>query len=324
MPFKFHEPHRHRVPKARYRVRNWAEYDRGLVQRGDVRVWISAEALAHWTAACRSTPGGQRRFSNLAVETVLVLGALYKLPLRQTEGFVRSLIALMRLELTVPDHTTLARRRRTMQTTEFRWPRTKPVDIVIDSTGLKFHGAGEWARAKHGESRRSWRKLHISVNPDDNEIIAFELTDDDTSDAAMIGDLVAASGGNIRAVIADGAYDGEPTYDAIRAARPPGSPPKIVIPPKAPSIPDKGDPHGGSERKRHAAEIARHGRMAWQRRHGYGKRSLAETAFSRIKTINDGRLTSRTFGSQQNEIAVHIKIANRNMLIARPVSERVR
>ena len=267
MPFKFHEPHRHRVPKARYRVRNWAEYDRGLVQRGDVRVWISAEALACWKAACRSTPGGQRRFSNLAVETVLVLGALYKLPLRQTEGFVRSLIALMRLELTVPDHTTLARRRRTMQTTELRWPRTKPVDIVIDSTGLKFHGAGEWARAKHGESRRSWRKLHISVNPDDNEIIAFELTDDDTSDAAMIGDLVAASGGNIRAVIADGAYDGEPTYDAIRAARPPGSPPKIVIPPKAPSIPDKGDPHGGSERKRHAAEIARHGRMAWQRRH---------------------------------------------------------
>ena len=276
MPFKFHEPHRHRVPKARYRVRNWAEYDRGLVQRGDVRVWISAEALAHWKAACRSTPGGQRRFSNLAVETVLMLGALYKLPLRQTEVFVRSLIALMRLELTVPDHTTLARRRRTMQTTEFRWPRTKPVDIVIDSTGLKFHGAGE------------------------------------------------SSGGNIRAVIADGAYDGEPTYDAIRAARPPGSPPKIVIPPKAPSIPDKGDPHGGSERKRHAAEIARHGRMAWQRRHGYGKRSLAETAFSRIKTINDGRLTSRTFGSQHNEIAVHIKIANRNMLIARPMSERVR
>ena len=114
MPFKFHEPHRHRVPKARYRVRNWAEYDRGLVQRGDVRVWISAEALACWKAACRSTPGGQRRFSNLAVETVLVLGALYKLPLRQTEGFVRSLIELMRLELTVPDHTTLARRRRTI------------------------------------------------------------------------------------------------------------------------------------------------------------------------------------------------------------------
>jgi len=97
-----------------------------------------------------------------------------------------------------------------------------------------------------------------------------------------------------------------------------------VIAPKAPSILDKGDPHGGSERKRHAAEIARYGRMAWQRRHDYGKRSLAETAIYRIKTINGGRLTSRTFDSQQNEVAAHIKIANRNMLIARPASERVR
>ncbi len=125
---------------------------------------------------------------------------------------------------------------------------------------MKFHGAGEWARAKHGESRRSWRKLHLSGNPDDNEIIAFELTDDDTSDASMIGELVTASGGNIRAVIADGAYDGAPTYEAIRQARPARSPPKIVIPPKAPSIPDKGDLHGGGERECHA----RQGRIAWQ------------------------------------------------------------
>lgn len=324
MPFKFNEPHRHRVPKARYRVRNWAEYDRGLVARGDVRVWISAEALAGWKAACRMKPGGQRRFSNLAIETALVLGSVYRLPLRQTEGFVRSLIELMRLDLKVPDHTTLARRRRTVETTDCCWPRKGPVDIVIDSTGLKFHGAGEWARAKHGETRRSWRKLHISVNPDDNEIIAFELTDDDTSDAAMIGELVEASGGNIRAVIADGAYDGEPTYAAIRAARPARSPPKIIIPPREPSIPNKGQPHGGSERERHAADIARQGRIAWQRRLGYGKRSLVETAISHIKKINDGRLTSRTFGSQHNEIAIHIKIANRNMLVARPLTERVR
>lgn len=102
------------------------------------------------------------------------------------------------------------------------------------------------------------------------------------------------------------------------------SPPKIVIPPGKPSIPDKGQSHGGGQRAQHAAEIARHGRMAWQRRHGYGKRSLVETVISRIKRINDGKLTSRTFGAQQNEIAIHIKIANRNMLVATPVSERVR
>jgi hypothetical protein len=324
MPFKFNVARRHNIPKARYLLRNWSEYDRGLVRCGDIRVWLSQEAIAGWRAQGRTTPGGQRRFSNLAVETTLILGAVYRLPLRQSEGFVRSLIELMRLDLIVPDHTTLSRRRRTVQVDEYRWPRKGPVDIVIDSTGLKFFGAGEWARAKHGETRRSWRKLHISVNPHDNEIIAHELTDDDTSDAAMIGGLVANSGGNIRTVIADGAYDGEPNYRAIRAARPARSPPKIVIPPSKPSIPDKGQPHGGSERERHAAEIARHGRMAWQRRHRYGKRSLVETAISRIKSINDGRLTSRTFGAQQNEVALHTKIANRNMQVARPVSERVR
>ena len=161
------------------------------------------------------------------------------------------------------------------------------------------------------------------ANPESNGIIAHELTDYDTSDAATICDLVARSGGNIRSVTDDGPYDGEPVYQAIRSARRARSPPKIVTPPGKSSIPEKGLPHGGSERARHAAEIARHGRMAWQQRHGYGKRSLVENAISRIKRINDGRLTSRTFGSQQNEIAIHIKIANRNLLVARLVSERV-
>jgi hypothetical protein len=265
-----------------------------------MRMWISAEAIAGWKAACRITPGGQRRFSNLAIEAVLVLGGVYRLPLRQTEGFVRSLIDLMQLDLVVPDHTTLARRRRTAATSDFRWPRKGPVDLVIDSTGLKFYGAGEWSRAKHGESRRSWRKLHIAVNPADNEIIAFELTDDDTSDVSMIGKLVAAAGGNIRSVIADGAYDGEPAYQAIRRARPTRSPPKIVIPPKAPSIPDKDQPHGGSERERHAAEIARHGRMAWQKRHGYGKRSLVDA------------------GADRHRVSTHIILRPGTGVIAKP------
>jgi hypothetical protein len=107
-----------------------------------------------------------------------------------------------------------------------------------------------------------WRKLHLSVNPDDNEITARKLIDDDTSDAAMIGCLVASSGGNIRRVIADGAYDGAPVYQAIRAARPCRSPPTIVIPPCKALIPAMGAPHGGTERERHAAEIVARSRMA--------------------------------------------------------------
>jgi hypothetical protein len=285
-------------------------------------VWLSEDAIAGWRAPCRTTPGGQRRFSNLAIEATLILGAVMRLPLRQTEGFARSLIAIMALDLAVPDHTTLARRRRTVDVREPRWRRKSPIDIVIDSTGLKFFGAGERARARHGETRRSWRKLHLSVDPASHEIITHALTDDDTADSAMIGDLVANSGGAIRTIIADGAYDGAPVYRAIRDARPSRSPPKIVIPPGKASIPAKVEAHGGTERERHAAEIAQHGRMAWQKRHGYGKGSLVETAISRIKRINGGRLTSRTFGAQQNEVAIHIKIANRNMALARPVSVR--
>jgi hypothetical protein len=141
--FKLHAGQRHRIPKARYHVENWPEYDRGLVRRGDIRVWLSENAIVGWRAACRTTPGGQGRFSNRAIETTLIHGAALRLPLRQTEGFVRSLMQVMKLDLAVPDHTTLARRRRTVDVHDDRWPRKGPIDI--DSTGLKFFGTGEWA-----------------------------------------------------------------------------------------------------------------------------------------------------------------------------------
>jgi hypothetical protein len=175
MPFRFHEAHHHRIPKAQYRVRNWAEYDRGLVQRGDIRVWLSGDAIAGWRAACRTTPGGQRRFSNLAIEAILILGAVMRLPLRQTEGFVRSLLQIMALDPAVPDHITLARRRRTVDVRETRWKHKGPIDIVIDSIWLTFFGAGEWARAKHEETRRYWRKFHLSIDPARHKVVAHEL-----------------------------------------------------------------------------------------------------------------------------------------------------
>ena len=121
----------------------------------DIRFWIEEEAIEAWIAPYRTTPGGQQKLSNIAIETTLVLGAVYKLPLRQTEGFVRSLLALMELDLPVPDHTTLARRRRTVEVEMHAPGRKGPVDLVLDSTGLKFYGPGEWARQKHGEKRRS-------------------------------------------------------------------------------------------------------------------------------------------------------------------------
>ena len=282
MPFKFHASRRHHIPRAKYRVMNWPDYDRGLVRRGDIRFWIDESALEQWDAAKRRTPGGQRRFSELAISTTLMLGVVFRLPLRQTEGFVRSLVDLMGCDLPVPDHTTLSRRRRTVDVVVEASTNKRSTDIVLDSTGLKFFGAGEWARAKHGETRRSWRKLHISVDPASSEIRTHELTGDDTADATMAGPLVAGSGGMIRRVFADGAYDGEPVTKAIREARPPNSPPEIIIPPRATSIPPPDTPHGGSEREHHAAEIASKGRMNWQKRQGYGLRALGETAMARV------------------------------------------
>jgi len=140
MPHKLNDPHRHKFPKASYRVTNWAEYDRGLVQRGDVRFWVDKKVLANWIAPLQRRPGGQRRYSDVAVEATLMLGAIYRLPLRQTEGFVRSLFALMGAGIPVPDHTTLARRRRTVAIDMHTSAQTRATDIVLDSTGLKFFG----------------------------------------------------------------------------------------------------------------------------------------------------------------------------------------
>ena len=131
MPFKHHEPNRHHIPKMKYQVTNWREYDRGLVRRGDIRFWIDDEAIDAWVAPYRTTPGGQRKFSNFAIETTLTLGSVFGLPLRQTEGFVRSLMELMGWDLPVPDHTTLARRRRTVEVDMHAPGRKAPVDLVL-------------------------------------------------------------------------------------------------------------------------------------------------------------------------------------------------
>ncbi|MEM6943021.1 MAG: IS5 family transposase [Pseudomonadota bacterium] len=238
-------------------------------------------------------------------------------------GFVRCLMELLGLELPVPDHSTLVRRRRTVAVDLQAPGRTGPVDLVLDSTALKFFGPGAWARKKHGEKRRSWRKLHIGVDARTGEILAHVLTDEDTSDQAVAGELVASAGGRIQTVIADRACDGEPTYEAIRHARPAASPPKIVIPPHRPSIPEAGATCSGSERERHALRIAEVGRMAWQKETGYGLRSIVEAAVCRRKQILRGRLTARSFGAQIAEINLVIAVANRAIRAAKPKLVRV-
>src|SRR5215211_329654 len=200
---------RHHIPKQRRRVTNWAEYDAALRQRGSLTVWFTEEAVAAWEAEPRTTPGGQPWYSELAILTALTLKAVFRLALRQTEGLIGSILQLLGLALSVPDHTTLSRRAETLKVPR---PRSgsdaQPVHRLVDSTGLKLCGAGEWLIAKHGtRRRRAWRKMHLGVEADTGRIVASELTTHDGDDGAQVGPLLDQVTGPLASVTGDGAYD---------------------------------------------------------------------------------------------------------------------
>ena len=154
LPFKYHAEHRHHIPKPRYRVTNWAEYDASLKRRGSLTVWFTDEAIQAWRAEPRTTPGGQPHYSALAICTALTMGLVFGLALRQTEGLIESVIGLLGLDLAVPDHSTLSRRAKTLEVPPPRRAATGPLHLLVDSTGLKLGGAGEWLVEKHGQGTR--------------------------------------------------------------------------------------------------------------------------------------------------------------------------
>ena len=165
MPFEANAARRHRIPRQRHRVTNWAAYEAGLRQRGSLTVWFTDEAIAAWRAEPRTTPGGQPWYSPLAVLTALTLRAVFRLGLRQTGGLVGSILRLLGLELRVPDHATLSRRAGTLEVPRPR-PTGEAVHLLVDSTGLRLSGPGEWLIEKHGTTaRRAWKKLHLGVAP---------------------------------------------------------------------------------------------------------------------------------------------------------------
>jgi hypothetical protein len=322
MPFKHHAARRHRIPKARYRVRNWPAYEAGLKRRGDLTLWLDEDAIAAWQAPRRSTPGGQARYSDAAVELVLMLRLVFHLALRQAEGFATSVLRLLGQALRVPDHTTLCRRGRGSAGRRLEAVPYGPMHLVVDSTGLKLFGRGEWDEEKHGRARRSWRKLHIAVDAGTGEIVACVLTDNGADDAGQVPLLLGQLEGEVAGVTADGAYDGEPVYRAI-ADHQRDPPPDVVVPPRASAVPSTGDADAQGQRDRHIRFIAERGRMAWQRATGYGRRSLAETAVGRYKAIIGPRLRARTLPAQQGEAAIAVRALNRMIRVAKPVSVRV-
>jgi Transposase DDE domain len=219
LPFKANADRRHRIPKQRYRVTNWAEYDAALRQRGSLMVWFSEEAVAAWQAEPRTTRGGQPWYSALAITTALTLRAVFRLALRQTEGLIGSILQLLGLDLPVPDHSTLSRRAEALEVPQ---PRSSsgsgPAHLLVDSTGLRLCGLGKWLVEQHGtRARRSWRKLHIGVDTDTGRIVASALTTNDVDDGSQVGPLLDQTDGPVASFTADGAFDRDDVYAEVAA-----------------------------------------------------------------------------------------------------------
>ncbi len=320
MPNKLNDDRRHKFKKMRYRVTNWPQYDAALVRRGDLTVWLTEEAVTAWHSPKRTGRGGQRVYSDLAIETGLALRLVLRLALRQTEGALRSIVGLLGAVIKVPDHTTFSRRSARLSILPQTVKRDEPIRRLIDSTGLKIYGEGEWLDQKHGvRARQRWRKLHIAVDADTHEVRACELTPDDVGDVTTVPDLLDQVKDPVAAVIADGAYDGQPVYDAV-AANHPGA--AIIIPPRSTAV--AGQNETPTQRDRHLEAIAKHGRRRWQQRSGYGRRSLVETAMFRYKTIIGRRLHARTRSNQQTEAKIACNVLNRMASLGMPVSVRVK
>src|SRR4051794_21099824 len=320
VPFKANAARRHRIPRQRHRVTNWAEYDAALLQRGSLTVWFTDEAVAAWRAEPRTTRGGQPWYSPLAILTALTLRAVFRLGLRQTEGLVGSILRLLGLDLAVPDHTTLSRRAATLEVPRSR-SGSGPLHLLVDSTGLKLGGAGEWLVEKHGtRTRRAWRKLHLGVDAVTGRIEAVELTTSEADDGSRVGPLLDQLEGAVASFTGDGAYDREDVYDAVAERHPEAA---VVVPPRKGAVPSGTAETAPTRRDRHLRLIAEHGRLGWQKASGYNRRALAEAAMSRYKRVIGDALRSRADRRQATEVAIGVHVLNRMLELGRPESVRI-
>jgi IS5 family transposase len=313
-------PARHAAPKPAYRIRNWNEYNDSLVRRGSLTLWVDQETLQAWRYRGPAQRGAQYRYSDLAIECLLTLRAVYHLTLRATEGFAHSLFALMQVDLTVPDYTTLCRRAATVRVTLPKKARG-PLHLVIDSTGLKVYGEGEWKVRQHGYSkRRTWLKLHLAVDPETHEIQAAMVTDPGVTDAEMVPPLLEQVENPVASAAADGAYDRRSVYEALEKR---GA--KAVIPPRRDA---KVRRHGNTSGPRLARDenlrrIRKIGRAAWKGESGYHERSLVETAMFRMKTIFGDGVSSREQARQATEAGIRCRALNIMTHQGMPQSERI-
>ena len=301
--------------QKKYHVRNWAEYNEGLRRRGDLTVWFDEEAIANWKADKTGKPGGQRVYSDMAIETGLVVRMVYKLAYRQTEGFLHSIASLLGLGIEIPDYSTLCRRSRLLRK-KLGIPKAasnQPIHLMIDSTGLRIHVGA----VRKPPKQRAWRKLHIAVDRKTGNIVASELTASRARDATRVPALLTQIQAPLASVAADSAYDKEAVYEAIEAHSP-GRRTRVVIPPQRNATLSQNSNTAMQERDRHIRAIERHGRREWYKLSGCTKRSLVENAVYRYKAIIGPEMRTRTLARQRVEHRIGCEILNKMTALGMP------
>jgi len=324
MLYKFNACRRHKFEKTRYRVTNRGEYNESLRKRDDLTIWITAQACQLWGAQRPTSRGGQPRYSDKAIMMCLTLGMFYRLPLRQTQGLMRSIFTLMQLEIPVPDFSTLSRRSQGLRLPTYSGTKVSgPIHLVVDSTGLKIFREGEWLQKKHKikAKRKAWCKLHLGPDLLSGEIVCASLTKDDVGDPTALPGLPDQLDVPIARFLADGAYDGAPTNNLLKARF--GGAAEIIIPPPRNATPSLQSTSELSFRDRHIGEIHTHGRMAWQSSSGYNQRSRLETQMGRWKAVIGPKLRARSFQNQKTEAKIGVRVLSRMTEFGRPTFERI-
>jgi len=306
--------------KGTYKITNWRKYNESLVQRGSITFWFSEDVIEQWHHANdRPKVGHSFVYSDTAIECLLIIRELFKLPYRQTEGLGKSLVQLMQISLDIPDYTSLAKRAAKLDVSLDIRKHRGPIDIAVDSTGLKVFGEGEWKTRKHGVSkRRTWRKLHLAVNPDTHEIEAETLTENSCDDASQVDPLLDQVTGKIDGFYGDGAYDQWKVYGTLDNRKIKG----IIPPRRNAKIKQNGNSNNPPVPRNVAIrEIRRSGRRQWKENIGYHRRSLSETAMYRMKCCFGDHLKNRLIQNQQTETRLRSKILNKFTHLGLPLFE---
>lgn len=305
-----------RKKKQQYRIRNWPQYNKALSNRGSITFWFDEDAIQAWLNHKKSGKRGKpRTYGSACIQCMLLLKSVYHLPQRATFGLVCSLLELMGLDLPVPHPTILSRRAATLCIALPRQNKGEPLHVLVDATGLKVYGEGEWKVRTHGVGkRRTWRKLHIAMNAETGEVLATVATTSNVSDKEVLPHLLEQIEDEIEQLTGDGGYDYATCYEAIaeRKAR-------AVIPPRRNA---RLNPHDDrfKARDRNIREARKLGRKNWKKQSRYHRRSLVETQMMRMKTVFGSGLSSRRFNNQATEMTVRCAALNRMTHLGMPES----